>query len=279
MGRQIWILQCVLAASLVFFSCKKGKVQENEAHEKEETLPQVAVMGMLHFVSKNNTVSQEFTHVQGKRRQKEIKELVTLLAGYKPTKIAVERPYRSEAELNKQYGKYLDGDYTLTDEETDQIAFRLGKMLGHKKLYLAYAPVEYAFDAAVDYARKNGQYAIMDSIVSNAKKLAQRYDDIARDSSIKDAIVYLNTQEAIDQNHYGYQLLSQIGDRENTIGAQAMGDWYTSNVRIFENIRKMINRPSDRVLVIYGQGHCKLLNQLIDDSPQLRLVSINDYLE
>ena len=228
---------------------------------------------------RNNTVSQKYTEVKTKKRQAEIKNLIESLKVFNPNKIAVERPYRSEAELNTKYRSYLDGTYELTEEETDQIAFRLARELNHQRLYLAYSPVQYAFDSTVAFAKRNGQSKLIDSIIENATELAEEYDKIALNGTIQDAVYYLNTEGAIAKNHLGYILLSQIGDKQNKIGAETVGDWYKSNIKIFENIRQLADLNTERVLVLYGQGHLKILNQLIEDSPELELVDINEYLK
>jgi hypothetical protein len=269
----------IISIFIIFFSCNYNSSKEENKIENEKDLPKVAILGMLHFVSKNNTVSQKFTEVEGEKRQIEIKNLIELLKKYRPTKIAVERPYLSDEELNNKYNDYLNNNYELTNEETDQIAFRLAKELNHKRLYLVYSPVEFAFDSVVAFAKQNRQFKLIDSIVDNAKELAEKYDKIAENKTIIDAIYYLNTKTAIDKNHLGYILLSQIGNNENNIGAEVVGDWYASNIKIFENIRQIANSDSDRILVIYGQGHCKILNQFIEDSPELELERINKYIE
>lgn len=277
MYKHIKSISLLLLIGLLGISCVKTKETLKLTDNKEKS-PQVAVLGMLHFVSKNNTVTQDFTEVTSTKRQNEIKNLIHLLKKYRPTKIAVERPYRTAQKLNKNYTQYLEGAYKLTAEETDQIAFRLGKELNHKQLYLAYHPVAYAFDSTIAYAHQNGQSYIVDSILNNAKELANTYDSIAQSQTITDAILYLNTKQAINKNHFGYQLLSQIGSKSNKIGANTVGDWYTSNLKIYENIRQMAESSNDKILVIYGQGHCKILNQLIYESHDLQLVDINNYL-
>ena len=269
----------IISIYTICCSCGDNSRGNEPISENNKKLPQVAILGMLHFVSKNNAVSQKFTEVKSEKRQDEIRSIVELLKEYHPTKIAVERPYGSDAELNKAYSAYLNNKYELTEEETDQIAFRLGKTLNHKRLYLAYHAVEYTFDSVMAFAKKHGQSKIIDSILKNATELAKEYDSIATNKTIKDAIFYLNTPKAINKNHFGYLLLSQIGNKENKVGADAVGNWYKSNIKIFENIRQMANLNSDRILVIYGQGHCKIINQLIDDSPDLKLIKINEYLK
>ena len=269
----------LISLLVIFFSCDDISNKKEKPFTVKKGIPQVSILGMLHFTSKNNTVSQNFIEVKSRKRQAEIKILVESLKKFKPTKIAVERPYRTEEELNHHYTDYLNGSYQLTQEETEQIAFRLAKELNHKRLYLAYSPVQYDFDSAVTFAKQNGQSKLIDSIIGNAKELAADYDKIALNGSIQEAIFYLNTKEAINKNHFGYILLSQVGKGQNKVGAEAVGDWYKSNIKIFENIRQLADSNSDRILVIYGQGHLKILNQLIDDTPELELISINQYLK
>ncbi|WKN30346.1 DUF5694 domain-containing protein [Porifericola rhodea] len=253
--------------------------QLNAQKLEGQNLPKVAVLGMFHFVSKNNTVSQNFTEVYSERRQREIEELVASLRQYQATKIAVERPYRTEDELNQAYQAYLQGAYDLSAEETDQVAFRLAKALGHKQLYLVYHPVDFDFERLQKYARQEGQDSVIRKVISNAEELANTYDSIAEEKGIQEAVYFLNLPESINKNHYGYQLLSELGDEHHQPGKEETDNWYQSNVAIFNNIRKLASLTNDRVLVIYGQGHAKILNQLVEKSPELELTSLTDYLK
>lgn len=263
--------------------CCQRPVEKSTKHsekaEKTATKASVAILGMLHFVSKNNTVSQEETDISNEKTQQEIKSLVSKLKQFQPTKIAVERPYRSEEELNRAYQQFLHGNYELTDEETDQLAFRLAKDLGHEKLYLAYAQVNFDFESAMEFASQHDQQQLVDSIISNARELAQNYDRILAEKSLTAALQYLNSEEAINKNHFGYLLTTQIGDEENRIGTEIVGEWYKSNLNIYRNIQKLANSNDDRILVIYGQGHLKILGQLIEDSRDMELVPIEQFLE
>ena len=131
---------------LLFQNAITGQASVESDVIKNQSLSEVCIMGVLHFVSKNNSVSQKYTSVQDPKSQKEIKDLVQRLKKFRPTKIAVERPYKSNIELNEAYQSYLKGEYQLSDEETDQIAFRLAKELGHEKLYLVYSQVNFDFE-------------------------------------------------------------------------------------------------------------------------------------
>ncbi|WP_026913693.1 DUF5694 domain-containing protein [Christiangramia portivictoriae] len=196
--------------------------KNSEKAEKTTTKASVAILGMLHFVSKNNTVSQE---------------------------------------------------------ETDQLAFRLAKDLGHEKLYLAYAPVNFDFESAMEFAIQNDQQQLVDSIIRNARELAQNYDRILAEKSLTAALQYLNTEEAIAKNHFGYLLATQIGNEENSIGTEIVGEWYKANLKIYLKIQKLAISEDDRIMVIYGQGHLRILGQLIEDSRDMELIPIEQFLE
>ena len=46
-----------------------------------------------------------------------------------------------------------------------------------------------------------------------------------------------------------------------------------------QNFARLIDSPSDRVLVIFGQGHAYTLRELIKSSHDMQLVEANDYLK
>ena len=57
-----------------------------------------------------------------------------------------------------------------------------------------------------------------------------------------------------EQEQLGLRLAT-IGDDEQQPGANWVGYWYGRNLRIFNNVVRLTDRPEDRILVIYGQGH------------------------
>lgn len=71
--------------------------------------------------------------------------------------------------------------------------------------------------------------------------------------------------------------LNKIGAADNYCGAEMMTEWYRRNLRIFSNIQD-IAQEGERVLVIYGAGHCKILQQLVSDFNDMELVDPLTYL-
>jgi len=57
-----------------------------------------------------------------------------------------------------------------------------------------------------------------------------------------------------------------------------VGGWYQRNLYIFSNLVRLVDSPEERVLLLIGAGHAKLLRDYIAGSPNLRLVDAGEYL-
>ena len=51
--------------------------------------------------------------------------------------------------------------------------------------------------------------------------------------------------------------------------------WYNRNVRIFRKMQSISNKPKDRILVIFGNGHAAVLRQLIECSPEYEFIEFD----
>jgi hypothetical protein len=90
--------------------------------------------------------------------------------------------------------------------------------------------------------------------------------------TVLEALRFMNSEDAIDLNGSMYLVLDRIGATNEYPGADAVGRWYASNLHIFANLMRLITSPDDRVLVIYGQAHAKLLRSFIKGSPDLQFI-------
>lgn len=56
-------------------------------------------------------------------------------------------------------------------------------------------------------------------------------------------------------------------------------NWYERNLKIFANLTRIADAAGDdRILLVIGVGHCKILRQLVQDSRDFELVEANSYL-
>lgn len=70
----------------------------------------------------------------------------------------------------------------------------------------------------------------------------------------------------------------RIGRDKEYIGANYFSWWYGRNMQILTNIVRITDSMNDRILVVYGAGHAKLLNQLATESGFYNVESPLKYL-
>jgi len=61
--------------------------------------------------------------------------------------------------------------------------------------------------------------------------------------------------------------------------ADIVSNWYKRNLRIFANINRITEPGKDRILVIIGAGHLKLLKGFAEDAPYFDEVDVESYLK
>ena len=96
------------------------------------------------------------------------------------------------------------------------------------------------------------------------------------------AIRVKDSAETILQSHEmydtidGQEHLLRTFDYEN-IGVELVAEWYKRNMIIYRNIKKK-KKKGDIILVIFGQGHIRILHHLLEDNPNYKIVDPLIYL-
>jgi hypothetical protein len=90
---------------------------------------------------------------------------------------------------------------------------------------------------------------------------------------------YLNEPQMTRLGHEFYLSMADVSLDENYSGADLIADWYKRNLRIYSNINHIAVMPEDRILVLYGSGHNKILQDLIEDSADYELVLLKDVIK
>lgn len=253
-----------------------GNAAGASAHKPAEKA-QVMVLGMYHFTSKNNVYTPDVDDVMSPKRQAEIADLVARLREFKPTKIAIEAAH-SDVIQGERYAQYLAGKYTLSANERDQIGFRLAKESNNKQIYPIDSQTSFDLETLTKFAQQNGQTRIVQKATANFETLNREFNELQRHATISELLRYFNSEHAVNINHHAYLTFNAVGRDENYAGTALVSEWYKRNLLIFANLQRIIESPQDRVLIIYGQGHAKLLKQFIQDSPDMELVEVNKYL-
>ena len=114
---------------------------------------QIMILGTFHMKAKNDRVNFQGTDNIGEY-EAEIIEIVDALAKFNPTRIAVEHSKSQQGALDAAYSKYLAYG-SQSPDEIDQLAFRLAKKLGHRKVnavdWMEMGAVEHYFGEVYEY--------------------------------------------------------------------------------------------------------------------------------
>src|SRR5690606_35614122 len=100
-----------------------------------------------------------------------------------------------------------------------------------------------------------------------------------REGTVGSMLFHLNNPGLIDLSHaFYFQSIVPVVYEKDYTGADVLSSWYHRNLRIFSNLHQITDRPDDRILIIFGQGHAALLKQFAEDSPYFRVDDVQAYL-
>ena len=238
--------------------------------------PQILVLGTYHMASPGKDLfNSQVDDIMSSKRQAEIAALTEVLKKFRPTKIAIEANV-SSARAKREYAGYLDGKYTLTPNEIDQIGYRLAKELGHKTVYPVDEDGDFPFFRVRNYAIANGRKEQFEAAQAVTGLRVKSESAFLASHTVLEHLQFLNadSSSARAMGEY-YMSFMPFGEPYEYAGADLIASWFQRNLRIYNNVRALLE-PGDRVLVIYGSGHLGWLRQIIGGDPGVRLVRLSD---
>lgn len=249
---------------------------------------QLAILGTFHMQSSGQDSVNRNDDVSTPRRQQEIAELVDRLARFAPTRVAIESA-RNSTVWNDRYKQWLAGTYTPGMNEIEQIGFRLARKLNLPEL----TPVDYPMwmsgltpierhepkpkqSAPAGPTTTNDESPLMKEVRAQVDK------DVAHLAShtVAEHLAYLNAPARAAMNHR-WDVLTALRPGEGVAlyeKADLVTNWYKRNLRIFTNVLDA-SAPGDRVLLIVGSGHVKILSDWGAEHPDVCLVDVATYLK
>src|SRR5688572_3761333 len=236
---------------------------------------QVLVIGSYHMSNPGlDAIRVTADDVRTEKRQREIDELTSRLARFRPTKVAVEIPFGRDSASNALYRRYRDGAHTLDRTEMQQLGFRIARRAGLPRIY----GVDYDLDVNVAgvmvWALTHGQPELATAAQTLSARLLAEADSMMRHATIEEIIAALNSARA-DSAHGIYMAALRVGADTSYPGATATARWYERNLRIASNVLRTIERPDDRVVVIIGAAHAPILREILGRVPGVRLADTN----
>jgi hypothetical protein len=246
---------------------------------EEAKRAEVLVLGVYHMANPGRDLfNVQADDVLAPKRQQELAELAAVLKKFRPTKIAVEANYGTDA-VPKRYAEYLAGKHDLTRNEIEQIGFRLAKELGHKSIYPVDADGDFPFQRVVNYAKATGQSAKLDALMRETwGEMTKAQGEYLKTHTVLETMLYVNSDARVAQDVGAYYRLARYGEPGDYAGPDLLAEWYRRNVRIYNNVMKLFGPAEDRVLVIFGYGHLGWLRQDVAADPTLRLRKLDEFV-
>jgi hypothetical protein len=234
---------------------------------------QVLVIGTYHMSNPGlDAVNITADDVLAPKRQREIEQFVAELEAFRPTKVAVEIPYGRDSTSNSRYQRYLAGRHTLDRTEMQQLGFRIAKAAGLPRIHGIDYDLDVNLASVMVWALTHGQPELATAAQSLSARLLAEADSMMKNATVAEIVAALNSARA-DSAHGIYLAALRVGADTSYPGATVAARWYERNLRIAANILRVIDSPSDRVLVLIGAAHGPILRELLERVPGIRLVS------
>ncbi len=261
----------------------QGIQRINDRLCSENAVP-ILLLGTYHMANPGlDSVNLEADDVLSARRQAEIEELVGKLAAFRPTKIMVEAPYLSRDDPDA-YRKYLAGEHELGRNEIEQIGFRLARRMNMPTI----VPIDFQMrmsglrpdELDPDWRPPSPPAEQASSQAQTQPREPSEEERILRNSTVREYLLRLNDPERVAANHSANYLGNLMPDPSTPAlyrRTDLLLNWYQRNLRMMANIVREAEER-DRVLVLVGSGHLKLLGDLARDADFLCLADTTEYL-
>ena len=242
----------------------------------------VFILGTFHFASNADIIKRNLENMLSEKRQKEIEKVVIRLAAFKPDKICIEWDAGEDQPFTDSvYSEYLNDKFSLKSNEVYQIAFRLAKKLGHKKVYCIDAPGYFLHDTLVSTAKKYNQSDWFDRHFHAVVKVAESEDSLRQIHTLRENLRNINSKAAmqfgLDVNDVFTSPL--LGEPGEYAGAEFLGEWYKRNIRMYSNVLRVAEAKDKRIFVLVGASHKSIMKQFFETNPQWEFVDVLDYLK
>lgn len=245
---------------------------------------EVTILGVHHF---HNPGADMFNihqdNIKSPHRQNEVLALVDKLIAFKPTKVVIEKVYGDtiQQHLFEEFLKYRD-ESKLSENEKEQVGFRIAAMLNHKSIY----PFDYRQGMDLGELEKLAHSdpkigARFQGMMQEIGSFIQSVSDTLQKSTMLEFLSYMNEQESVDMNHQLYLRMLQMTGVDTYGASKGVADWYGRNIRMFYNLNRIVdfNTDEERILIIVGQGHKAILQDLIEDAPYYKYIDVLEYLK
>lgn len=235
---------------------------------------EILILGTYHFDQVSDT-----DDILRPERQQELAALLDALENFRPDRVAVEHPYVRRDGLDSLFRQTLEtpADSLRYRNEIVQIGFRLARRLDHETVY----PVDVRMNLWHD------SIAVYDSVYPGSRSRLRSRWNVRHDRRtgvgefsglpLAEVFRYLNTDLPPAESEMYGNFLPLVED-DVYAGALKLRPWYDRNLRIVQNIFRSLEVDDDRLLLVIGHSHLRVLKQMLDMTPQLCAVDPLEFL-
>lgn len=261
-----------------------SRVENAEAPFKKVKKSKVMILGTFHFRDGgHDSYKPKYSvNIKSEKRQKEVSELLQMLAKFKPTKVAIENMPVHQKFHDSLYTEFVNNRYKPGENEIYQICYRLAGMMKHKQVFTIDAPArDYEKIIDADSFAIANQIKYKDSVYGKLFfSLYSKEDSLKSVWPLKEILAYHNNPERLRLG-LGHYLIDdfKVSGKEYYPGADGATYWWNRNLRIFSNIVRLATESTDeRIFVMIGAGHLPILRFIAMACPEIEFVDAYDYL-
>ena len=250
-------------------------------HAQAPVPKQVMVLGVFHFATNLDGVKHQEMDVLSPERQKELEEVNAALARFAPHRIMVEWEVLADQPwVDSTYAEYVADRFPLRANEVYQIGYRLARDMQAGPPQCIDAPGMFLYDTLEYAAALDGRSEQLEEYMDSLIAIAMEEDTVRMRTNIRETLAQMNSEEAngLSQAINGVYIAPRLGPLGDLSGAEFLGQWYLRNIRMYSNICRSARAEDERVLVIVGNGHRPIIEQLLRGDPGWEVVKADGYL-
>lgn len=241
---------------------------------------EVMILGTYHMANPGHDIHNlKADDVLVEKRQRELADVATGLAKFKPTKVVVEQPVENGAPAKlAKYHDYLDGKMADSRNEVVQVGYRLARQMKLAEVWGIDVDGDFPFEAVQKFAEGRPELAKrLADLGADVERMLKGLEDTLKTGTVSQGLRYMNDPKRIVEGNSFYSTLLLYGAGSDQPGAALLTAWESRNNQICARLMQLA-QPDDRIVVLYGSGHAFLLRRCVQDMPGFRLVEANDYL-
>ena len=254
---------------------------------------EILVIGTYHFNNPGLDVAKyKVLDIMDEKPQKQLEEISSAIAKFKPTKIFTEWELKNQLALDTLYNKYLEGiyfDYVAkkypkrkfyTHSEIVQLAFRTAKKINHKKVYaIDYRETSFEYDSVMKFIDSVRLPNFKKEVMNDIKNIETKSNLLFAQNDLLKCLYFFNSKEDRDADIPWYVGKINDSDKLGTyIGAFLASEWYRRNLYMLANIQKQTEAGDKRIMVLAGASHITMFLDLLKHDSNYKIVELKEVM-